>query len=1136
MLSWLIENTLIAGALAVLLLASSRWLEKRPAVGNFGWLLVIVLLVLPPMPSVLSPQVRRTVTAPVAWVGSFFETAERPNARSPQPRSAWSEPDQPKPSWSERKDTPSESTKADGPSGRPASSKPTKASRGTGSDRDSARAPGQDTESPASESVMRWSDGGTLAMAEPLPADNRRPDRGVTESATGSPTGVSVAAANEHEGEIQTATPPLGWPGDEMVAGDTAAALSPAGTGAGEFLERDENLVSPVVAKTGPTKQAASEPDPRLADGPTVAPAKAPSSKAFSAQRALAFAGGLGVIAWLIGLVVVGVRQGMRVRSMRLLERVAARDEALERRVRAVAERMGVRPPRAILSDRVSGPMVWSLGRSVLVWPAGTPVGAKGTDGMIAHELAHLRRGDHWAAWLELAALTLFWWHPLVWLAHRRAREFAELACDAWVSWALPSDRRAYAEALVSAASKRKELESRGGRGGPALAFGVVESSRDDFKRRLTMVMTGRGSRRLPPAIAAAGLGLVMMLAPSVAGEFTTAQPDAVQIEGLDLIDEVFHPALKRMALVEQAERFERADQYEKAAESYRAAIKLGAEAHDDLAMLCYNSERWEDGQEAFVDAFENDGDSDSLYNAACCAALAGNESDAVKLLRRAVAAGYSDGNHLMRDSDLESIHDRDDVQELADLADAIEELEDLADEAEGEGAWSEAARAYGKLAELVSEEESYLHNAAYASIYAGEYDAARGWLERQIEAGQSESTGMYNMACVEALDGNESRAMRWLERAVEAGFSQHQTMREDSDLDSIRDRDGFDDLVRAASRPERLRREMELEADFGEWDAVIAKAEALLELRDDEDDWGAMQARQMLAKAHGRRGDHRQAVELLLESAQSGNNTHGTMMAIARNYAEAGETRKGAAYLAAVIETGGHHDGDSSFFGGNFSVNVGGGVYVLGADSHDKESDAMKALYGHKLVKAALKRQQDRDELAQFDANSWSELESGARADLAENAEDAGAFLRLGWSLLRQMRLDSAIDAFEGLGEHGSEQLAAYNIACCHAVGGDADEAFEYLNKAVEFGFTDFDQYVSDPDLESLHDDSRWESLMGDLKAAHKADAKKHDHDLWEKADAKEHDHDGWEDADADWDWDEEDDVDWDADDLDEI
>jgi hypothetical protein len=50
-----------------------------------------------------------------------------------------------------------------------------------------------------------------------------------------------------------------------------------------------------------------------------------------------------------------------------------------------------------------------------------------------------------------------------------------------------------------------------------------------------------------------------------------------------------------------------------------------------------------------------------------------------------------------------------------------------------------------------------------------------------------------------------------------------------------------------------------------------------------------------------------------------------------------------------------------------------------------------------------------------------------------------------------------------------------AYNHACCLALLGSKDAAFERLQFAVDHGFTDLGHASTDPDLASLHDDPRW-------------------------------------------------------------
>ena len=97
-------------------------------------------------------------------------------------------------------------------------------------------------------------------------------------------------------------------------------------------------------------------------------------------------------------------------------------------------------------------PMLWSFGPTRrLLLPAEllARLTANQQSTLLAHELAHLRRRDHWVRYLELAVVCLYWWCPLVWWARRQLHEAEEECCDAWVVWALPHLTRDYALALV---------------------------------------------------------------------------------------------------------------------------------------------------------------------------------------------------------------------------------------------------------------------------------------------------------------------------------------------------------------------------------------------------------------------------------------------------------------------------------------------------------------------------------------------------------------------------------------------------------------------------------------------------------------------------------------------------------------
>jgi hypothetical protein len=129
-------------------------------------------------------------------------------------------------------------------------------------------------------------------------------------------------------------------------------------------------------------------------------------------------------------------------------------------------------------------------------------------DTLLAHELAHLRRRDHWVRLLELAVIGLYWWHPVVWWARRQLREVEEQCCDAWVVWALPGAAEVYATTLVEALTYLSGARSIL----PLAASGIGQVTL--LKRRLTMIMRGTTPRALSATGSLAVFGLAAVLLP----------------------------------------------------------------------------------------------------------------------------------------------------------------------------------------------------------------------------------------------------------------------------------------------------------------------------------------------------------------------------------------------------------------------------------------------------------------------------------------------------------------------------------------------------------------------------------------------------------------------------------------------
>ena len=106
---------------------------------------------------------------------------------------------------------------------------------------------------------------------------------------------------------------------------------------------------------------------------------------------------------------------------------------------------------------------------------------------VVAHEMAHVARRDCWINILIETVCSVYWFHPLVWLAARRCREEAEKACDDRVL-ADGADAADYAGHLLSTARAIKSLRV------PSVAAAVV-SSPSVLEKRLISILDERRSR-----------------------------------------------------------------------------------------------------------------------------------------------------------------------------------------------------------------------------------------------------------------------------------------------------------------------------------------------------------------------------------------------------------------------------------------------------------------------------------------------------------------------------------------------------------------------------------------------------------------------------------------------------------------
>jgi beta-lactamase regulating signal transducer with metallopeptidase domain len=204
------------------------------------------------------------------------------------------------------------------------------------------------------------------------------------------------------------------------------------------------------------------------------------------------------VVAWVVGAVAWFVWQGRRI--IRFRRRVASAEDApaevAEAASRLAAALRIAHPPAVKVATGIASPMLWGWGRGAAVlFPRELleRISPEARDTLLAHELAHFLRRDHWVRVLEFIATGLFWWHPAVWIARIGIEAAEEECCDAWVVGGLAASPRRYAEALLATVDFEAELRR------PCLPPGACAANRSArlLRRRLFGIINARRPRPL---------------------------------------------------------------------------------------------------------------------------------------------------------------------------------------------------------------------------------------------------------------------------------------------------------------------------------------------------------------------------------------------------------------------------------------------------------------------------------------------------------------------------------------------------------------------------------------------------------------------------------------------------------------
>jgi len=342
-----------------------------------------------------------------------------------------------------------------------------------------------------------------------------------------------------------------------------------------------------------------------------------------------------------------------------------------------------------------------------------------------------------------------------------------------------------------------------------------------------------------------------------------------------------------------------------------------------------------------------------------------------------------------------------------------------------------------------------------------GKWDAAVDAFRRAIEKGHREDVASFNVACAYARKGDRDRAFEWLGKAAGVGFDVQGHL-DDSDLDGLHEDPRWNDLKRQAREARAGRDAAKARRVAERFDLLIARTprdgRALYDV-----------GRDLLRIA-----DYDRASKAFVAAAEAG-------------------VRQGTSfYNAACAEALASRKGDA--------LDLLQRALDAGFDDPDhlRNDDDLDGLRGEPRFRQLLK---DADDLTLdgFPSLGGRLLRSQRVAEAEEVATRLEAYLKRrpesgrAWSSLGTVSLAAEDDAKAARSFRKALDLGyrkadtSYNLACAHARMRQKDEAFAWLEKAIEAGYASWRHMEEDEDLYNLRRDPRFDRAVEKARRAAK-------------------------------------------------
>jgi len=361
----------------------------------------------------------------------------------------------------------------------------------------------------------------------------------------------------------------------------------------------------------------------------------------------------------------------------------------------------------------------------------------------------------------------------------------------------------------------------------------------------------------------------------------------------------------------------------------------------------------------------------------------------------------------------------------------------------------------------------AYWFKRGYALHQADHYIEAIEAFSHSIGLGYRQATAMYNVACGYALLNDKDNALFWLQRSLAVGFDRTDLLKTDSDLDPLRSDARFKEIVQKVSFTKKEEKPGKDKTVSRLEDAVNNFELLRRESSEDGDEWYKVGSRLLRLR------DFDHAATALTQAVDHlGYRGASAMYNLACTYALKGDLSLGLEWLEKSINAG---------FDNSEKLKNDPDIASLRGESRFKHIQELSGVLSlSQFTIGGI-------DGSQYSKQRWAPAVRKYESFLKDNPYNGRGWFDLGYALHYSSEHTRAIQAFEQAIHFGYRKpTSLYNIACAHAMMGNRNAAFEWLEKSVDAGFDIGDYINGDQDLDSLRSDPRFKRFL-DIADEHK-------------------------------------------------